>query len=52
MWTNINWGCIAFTAGVYIVNLVDAWFSPGAKRIIAYPQGNNNNIGLSMSYKF
>jgi hypothetical protein len=52
MWTNINWGCIAFTAGVYIVNLVDAWFSPGAKRIIAYPQYNNNNLGLSMSYKF
>ena len=33
MWTNISWGCIAFTAGVYIVNLIDAWITLNVAKI-------------------
>lgn len=61
-WTNIGYGCIAFTAAVYIYNLIDAAVSPGARRVIVTPKNtnwsvlpttfNNDAIGLALTYKF
>lgn len=33
MWQNIGFGCIAFTAAVYIYNVIDGAVSPGQKHI-------------------
>lgn len=62
MWTNIGYGCIAFTAAVYVYNLIDAAVAPGASRVIvkpgrkglslyptATPQGG---MGLQLAYRF
>lgn len=43
-WTNVTYGCIAFTAAVYIYNLIDAIVAPGARRVILNP----NKQGLSL----
>lgn len=61
-WTNIGYGCIAFTAAVYIYNLIDAAVSPGARRVIVTPKSqtwnvlpttfNNDAIGIAFTYKF
>lgn len=34
MWQNIGWGCIAFTAAVYLCNIIDAAAAPGKEHII------------------
>ena len=33
LWQNIGWGCIAFTAAVYICNIIDAAAAPGKEHI-------------------
>lgn len=33
MWQNIGWGCVAFTAAVYIYNVIDGAIAPGKKHI-------------------
>lgn len=61
-WTNVAYGCIAFTAAVYVYNLIDAAVAPGAPRVIVkakqkgysmapviYPQGG---MGMTFAYKF
>lgn len=62
MWQNIGYGCIAFTAAVYIYNLIDAAIAPGARRVIVYPREktftiapsvmNDGSIGIAMKYNF
>lgn len=62
MWQNIGYGCIAFTAAVYIYNLIDAAVAPGARRVIVLPRASALNIspvvtydgsvGLAMKYNF
>ena len=62
MWQNIGYGCIAFTAAVYIYNLIDAAVAPGARRVIVLPREQTmtlapyvsyeGSIGLAMKYNF
>lgn len=62
MWQNIGYGCIAFTAAVYIYNLIDAAVAPGARRVIVLPRENvftiapavthDGSIGIAMKYNF
>lgn len=62
MWQNIGYGCIAFTAAVYIYNLIDAAVAPGARRVIVLPRqqsigfapsvSNDGSIGIAMKYNF
>lgn len=59
-WTNIGYGCIAFTVAVYIYNLIDAAVSPGGRRVVLknmsnftlHPMASNDAIGVACSYKF
>lgn len=59
-WTNIGYGCIAFTAAVYIYNLIDAAVAPGGRRVVIknrsnfalYPAASHDAIGLAFTYKF
>ena len=50
MWQNIGYGCIAFTAAVYVYNLIDAAIAPGARRVIVYPREETFTIAPSVSY--
>ena len=62
MWQNIGYGCIAFTAAVYIYNLIDAAVAPGARRVIVLPRQQSltvtpsisydGSVGIAMRYKF
>ncbi len=62
MWQNIGYGAIAFTAAVYIYNLIDAAVAPGARRVIVLPRQNaltiapafttEGSVGLAMKYNF
>ena len=62
MWQNIGYGCIAFTATVYIYNLIDAAVAPGARRVIVLPRQQSltvtpsisydGSVGIAMRYKF
>ena len=62
MWQNIGYGCIAFTAAVYICNLIDAAVAPGARRVIVLPRQQtigfapsvsyDGSIGIAMKYNF
>ena len=62
MWQNIGYGCIAFTAAVYIYNLIDAAVAPGARRVIVLPRENvftiapavthDGSVGIAMKYNF
>lgn len=62
MWQNIGYGCIAFTAAVYIYNLIDAAVAPGARRVIVLPRQQSitlapsisydGSVGVAMRYKF
>jgi hypothetical protein len=62
MWQNIGYGCIAFTAAVYVWSFIDGAVAPGKKHIqigsksyeyalapIASPRGD---LGLAMQVKF
>lgn len=62
MWQNIGFGCIAFTAAIYIYNVIDGAIAPGKKHIqigsksynyalapLVTPQGD---MGLAMQIKF
>lgn len=59
-WTNIGYGCIAFTAAVYIYNLIDAAVAPGGRRVVVknnsnltlYPMVSNDAMGIAFTYKF
>lgn len=42
MWQNIGYGCIAFTAAVYIYNIIDGAVARGQKRIFV-----NNNLAIA-----
>lgn len=62
MWQNIGYGCIAFTAAIYIYNLIDAAVAPGARRVIVLPRQQSmllipsvsldGTVGLAMKYNF
>ena len=62
MWQNIGYGCIAFTAAVYIYNLIDAAVAPGARRVMVLPRQQtmllspyvsyDGNVGIAMRYNF
>lgn len=62
MWTNIGYGCIAFTVAVYVFNLIDAAVAPGSRRVIVLPQQStlsllpivscDGNVGIAMKYNF
>lgn len=62
MWQNIGFGCIAFTAAVYIYNLIDGAIAPGKKHIQIGPKSYNyalaplvtpqGDMGLAMQIKF
>ncbi len=62
MWQNIGYGCIAFTAAVYIFNLIDAAVAPGARQVIVLPQKQtltfapsasyDGSVGIAMRYTF
>lgn len=62
MWQNIGYGCIAFTAAVYICNLIDAAVVPGARRVIVLPRQQTisfapsvtleGNVGFALKYNF
>lgn len=62
MWQNIGYGCIAFTAAVYIYNLIDAALAPGARQIRVYPRDHafkvspnvtmDGSVGFAMKYNF
>ena len=62
MWQNIGYGCIAFTAAVYIYNLIDAAVAPGARRVMVFPGQQtmalspyvsyDGSVGLAMKYNF
>lgn len=62
MWQNIGYGCIAFTAAIYIYNLLDAAFAPGARRVIVLPRQQamtlaptvtiDGSVGIAMKYNF
>lgn len=49
MWQNIGYGCIAFTAAIYIYNLIDAAVAPGSRRVIVYPRDNSISIAPSIT---
>ncbi len=59
-WTNIGYGCMAFTAAVYIYNLIDAAVAHGGRRVVIknrsnfalYPAVSYDAIGLAFTYKF
>lgn len=61
-WQNIGWGCIAFTAAVYVYNIIDGAVASGKRHIqigsksynyaiapVATPRGD---IGLAMQINF
>ena len=62
MWQNIGYGAIAFTAAIYIYNLIDAAVAPGARRVIVLPRQQtvsfaptvtmDGSVGLAMKYNF
>lgn len=59
MWQNIGYGAIAFTAAVYIYNLIDGAVAPGKKRVfvnnslaIAPIVTYDGNVGFAMKYNF
>ena len=33
LWQNIGWGCVAFTAAVYVYNIIDGAVAPGKRHI-------------------
>lgn len=51
MWQNIGYGCIAFTAAVYIYNLIDAAVAPGARRVIVLPRQQTMTLAPYVSYE-
>ena len=51
MWQNIGYGCIAFTAAVYIYNLIDAAVAPGARRVIVLPREQTMTLAPYVSYE-
>lgn len=60
-WTNVAYGSIAFTAAVYIYNLIDALVAPGAshlkikkrnKGFSMAPVATNDYTGMALVYKF
>ncbi|MBR1516309.1 MAG: hypothetical protein IJ621_06150 [Paludibacteraceae bacterium] len=59
MWQNIGYGCIAFTAAVYIYNIIDGAVARGQKRIfvnntvaIAPTVTFDGNAGIAIRYNF
>lgn len=62
MWQNIGYGCIAFTAAVYIYNIIDGIVAPGKKHIqigknsydmaVAPVVTTCGDFGLAMQVKF
>lgn len=62
MWQNIGYGCIAFTAAVYIYNIIDGIVAPGKKHIqigknsydmaVAPLVTTCGDFGLAMQVKF
>lgn len=62
MWQNIGYGCIAFTAAVYIYNVIDGAIAPGRKHIqlgsksyelaFAPMLTTRGDVGLVAQYKF
>ncbi len=62
MWQNIGYGAIAFTAAIYIYNLIDAAVASGARRVIVLPRQQtvsfaptvtmDGSVGLAMKYNF
>lgn len=62
MWQNIGYGAIAFTAAIYIYNLIDAAVAPGARRVIVLPRQQivsfaptvtmDGSVGFAMKYNF
>lgn len=62
MWQNIGFGCIAFTAAVYIYNVIDGAIAPGQKHIQIGSKSYNyafapmitsrGDVGLAMQVKF
>lgn len=62
MWQNIGWGCVAFTAAVYIYNVIDGAIAPGQKHIqlgkksynyaIAPVVTTRGDLGLAMRLNF
>lgn len=59
MWQNIGYGAIAFTAAVYLYNLIDGAVAPGKKRVfvnnslaIAPIVTYDGNVGFAMKYNF
>lgn len=62
MWQNIGWGCIAFTAAVYIYNIIDGAIAPGQPHIQIGSKSYNyamapmitprGDFGLAMQVKF
>lgn len=43
-WQNVGWGCIAFTAAVYIYNLIDGSVSRGKEHIMLKPRRHNLSV--------
>jgi hypothetical protein len=62
MWQNIGWGCVAFTAALYIYNIIDGAVAPGQKHIqlgkksynyaIAPVVSTRGDLGLAMRLNF
>ena len=58
-WQNVGFGFVAFTAAIYIYNIIDAAVAPGTKRIFvnnavvfAPIVSYDGSIGLAMKYNF
>ena len=59
VWQNVGFGFVAYTAAVYVYNLIDAAVAPGQKRIFVSnaltftPSVDiNGSIGVAMRYNF
>lgn len=44
VWQNVGYGCIAFTAAVYVYNVIDGIVAPGKKRVFI-----NNSLAITPS---
>lgn len=61
MWQNIGYGCIAFTAAIYIYNIIDGAVAPGKDHVRIIPNRNiaiapmatpRGDVGLAMRINF
>ncbi len=61
LWQNIGWGCIAFTAALYVYNIIDGAVARGDKHITVKPSkyvalapmvSPRGDVGLAMQIKF